>query len=172
MAANRNTRNSRSPRPQFVYAPPPLTPDKGKLQALAEALGGMSGLVKKIVGFLTIRERETGWRVVQDAASRDRFHYDQREVPVDERTELPVPVPPMTAFLADATGEGEKWSREAILAALAAAADAPEVQQAGLSIRPTVNTNVSEPYSTVSVARRGTGIDQRQRALFAELDQA
>jgi hypothetical protein len=164
-------RNRRAPsfnnRPRWQTAPPPLQPNKEILAKLADAFGGITGLVKKIHQFVQVRERVTGWRVVSDAASRDRFHISESDKKIKDREELPVPMPAMTAYLAAESGFGDELSREAVLAALKALAEEPEAAKAGLSIRESVNAYVPEPYSTVSVAvRGGATLTPAQKALF------
>lgn len=156
-------KNRKATRRSFVQVPP-LVPDAGILQKLAEAFGGMKGLVAKIHTFLTVRERNTNWRILRDAASRDRSTYGKEEA---DRQELPIPFPSLTNYLGSETGTPEQWSRDAVLKALAALASTPEAAEGGLSIRPEVNDAVEQPYATVSVARRGTaGLSREQQSYF------
>lgn len=144
----------------------PVEKNKTVLDRLAKAFGGVSALCTAIHTFMTYRERATSWRVVSDAASRDRATYGRNE---SDRRELTVPFPPLTVYLADQSGEANDWDREAILTALATLADEPEAKAAGLSIKHAANVNVDTPYATVSIARRSGGrLADEQRAYFED----
>lgn len=162
MAQNQNRR-----RPTFVYAPPPVQPSKDHLTTIAAAFGGVGRLVTFITKFITRREELTGWRVINDVASRDRFAQSE----AGKREELETPMPPLTSVIGEVVGQagGDAVSREAIIQALAALANEPEAQKAGLSIRPSQNLNVTPPYASVSIASRTMGLNSDQRDLLQDL---
>jgi hypothetical protein len=167
--ATRNARRNQQRNRTWAQPITPVQPSKELLSQLVSGFGSISGLIAKVHQFMKVRERYTGWRVVSDVASRDRYHFDERTKDATEREELPVPFPPMTAFLVAESGLGDALGREAIMAALAALAQEPEVIKAGLSIRPSVNEFVENPYATVSVARRGGAVlTPEQKDLFKE----